>query len=147
VAIIIWPLQLLLVYLGAPANLSKLWLCHGWYNGRPGLCNLFGLTLLVPGIFGLGMIAFRHLTNSSDLIETPQPAPSYLLTDGLYRCSRNPMYVAGIGTWLGWAIYYGNLAVMAGMLTFWLVIANIAVPYEEGALESRLGEAYIRYKV
>ena len=146
VAIIVWPVQLLLVYVGLPASLANLGSRHGWRSGRPGLWNLFGLALLVPGIFGLGLIAFRHLANSSDTIETPQPAPPYLLTDSLYRRSRNPMYVAGIGTWLGWTIYYGNLAVMAGMLAFWLAIARIAVPYEESALEARFGEAYRRYK-
>jgi protein-S-isoprenylcysteine O-methyltransferase Ste14 len=35
---------------------------------------------------------------------------------------------------------------MAAMLTYWLAIARIAVPYEEGALEARFGEAYTRYK-
>jgi protein-S-isoprenylcysteine O-methyltransferase Ste14 len=146
VAIIVWPAQLLLVYVGLPANLANLGPRHGWRRGRPGLWNLFGLTLLVPSIIGLGSIAFRHLSNSSDTIETPQPAPPYLLTDGLYQRSRNPMYVAGIGTWIGWTLYYGNLAVMMGMLTFWLAIARIAVPYEESALEARFGEMYTRYK-
>jgi protein-S-isoprenylcysteine O-methyltransferase Ste14 len=70
----------------------------------------------------------RHLASASATIETPQPAPPYLLTDGLYGWSRHAMYVAGIGTWLGWSIYYGNRAVMAGMLIFWLAIARIAVP-------------------
>jgi protein-S-isoprenylcysteine O-methyltransferase Ste14 len=146
VAIIVWPAQLLLVYAGLPASLANHGPRYGWRGGRPGLWNLLGLTLLMPGIFGLCLIACRHLASSSDTIETPQPAPPYLLTDGLYRRSRNPMYVAGIGTWLGWTIYYGNLAVMAGMVTFWLTVARIAVPYEERALEARFGEAYIRYK-
>ena len=146
VASIVWPIQLLFVYVGTPASLATLGPRHGWRGGRPGPLNLFGLILLVPGFFVLGLIAFRHLASSSKIIETPQPAPSYLLTDGLYRRSRNPMYVAGIVTWLRWTIYYGSLAVMTGMLAFWLAIARIAVPYEESALEARFGEAYRRYK-
>jgi protein-S-isoprenylcysteine O-methyltransferase Ste14 len=146
VASIVWPIQLLLVYVVAPASLANRGPRQGWRSGRPGLWNQFGLILLAPSIFCLGLIAFRHLANSSDIIETPQPAPPYLLTDGLYQRSRNPMYVAGIATWLGWTIYYGNLAVMTGMLTFWLAITRIAVPYEESALEARFGEAYKRYK-
>jgi protein-S-isoprenylcysteine O-methyltransferase Ste14 len=146
VAIIVWPAQLLLVYVGLPTNLANLGPRHGWRRGRPGLWNLFGLALLVPNIIGLGLIAFRHLASSSDTIKTPQPAPPYLLTDGLYQRSRNPMCVAGIGTWIGWTLHYGNLAVMTGTLIFWLAIARIAVPYEKRALEARFGDAYIRYK-
>lgn len=94
----------------------------------------------------LGWITYRHLASSPKRIEVPQPAPEYLLTDGMYRWSRHPMYVAGITTWVGWAIYYGGLAVMAGALLFASAIAFIAVPYEERALQARFGEAYSRYR-
>ena len=143
---ILWPALLFLVYAGLPAGLADVGPRHGWRAGRPGPLNLLGLVLLVPGLLSLGWITYRHLASSPKRIEVPQPAPEYLLTDGMYQWSRHPMYVAGITTWVGWAIYYGGLAVMAGALLFASAIAFIAVPYEERELQARFGEAYSRYR-
>lgn len=42
--------------------------------------------------------------------------PQYLLVTGPYRYTRNPMYLGGIGIWLGWAIFYGSLSLLLGVL-------------------------------
>lgn len=42
--------------------------------------------------------------------------PSYLLMRGPYRFTRNPMYVAELGLWLGWTIFFGSPAVLIGCL-------------------------------
>ena len=41
--------------------------------------------------------------------------PQYLLRRGPYRLSRNPMYAGEAVVWLGWALFYGRLAIWAGL--------------------------------
>jgi protein-S-isoprenylcysteine O-methyltransferase Ste14 len=41
--------------------------------------------------------------------------PEYLLTNGPYRLSRNPVYVGGTAIWGGWAILLGSALVVAGL--------------------------------
>lgn len=42
--------------------------------------------------------------------------PTYLLRNGPYAFTRNPMYVAELALWFGWALLYGSVAVLIGFL-------------------------------
>ena len=70
--------------------------------------------------------------------------PPYLMTSGPYAVSRNPMYVAELSLWLGWAILFGSVAVLVGLVVLGVAMQGL-VPWEEHSLE-RFGEAYRRYK-
>jgi protein-S-isoprenylcysteine O-methyltransferase Ste14 len=72
--------------------------------------------------------------------------PSVLITDGPYRFTRNPMYVAELASWLGWALFFGNLAVFLGCIALLLVVNLVFVPREERSLEAAFGQAYLMYK-
>ena len=72
-------------------------------------------------------------------------AEGQLKTDSLYRYSRNPQYVADIAILVGWAMFSASVvalpAIIAGILVF------VILPFaEEGWLESRYGNAYLRYR-
>jgi protein-S-isoprenylcysteine O-methyltransferase Ste14 len=56
------------------------------------------------------------------------------------------MYLCGMLIWLGWIIFYGSVAVGASAVVFWGSVAGLVVPWEERKLETRFGEAYLRYK-
>ena len=70
---------------------------------------------------------------------------SFLLMRGPYAFTRNPMYVAELGLWLGWTIFYGSISVFIGFIIF-CVGVNLFLPREERALEARFGESYRQYK-
>jgi protein-S-isoprenylcysteine O-methyltransferase Ste14 len=72
--------------------------------------------------------------------------PSVLITDGPYRFTRNPMYVAELALWLGWALFFGSLAVFLGCIALLLVVNLVIVPREERSLEAAFGQAYLMYK-
>src|ERR1019366_2147241 len=63
-----------------------------------------------------------------------------------YRSSRNPMYVAALTIWSGWALFYGSVAVIVGVLVLWAIIALVVIPYEERRLAAAWGEPYLQYK-
>ena len=72
--------------------------------------------------------------------------PSVLLTDGPYRFTRNPMYVAELALWLGWALLFGSPNVFLGCIALLLVVNLVIVPWEERTLEAAFGQAYLMYK-
>jgi protein-S-isoprenylcysteine O-methyltransferase Ste14 len=56
------------------------------------------------------------------------------------------MYVSGLFAWLGWVIYYGSPAILAGFLLLWIVFSLRVIPYEERQLGELFGEDYLAYK-
>jgi protein-S-isoprenylcysteine O-methyltransferase Ste14 len=56
------------------------------------------------------------------------------------------MYVAELGLWLGWAIFFGSPSVLIGLVVFLSVVRFIILPREERSLEKAFGETYLQYK-
>jgi protein-S-isoprenylcysteine O-methyltransferase Ste14 len=55
----------------------------------------------------------------------------YLIQTGPYRYSRNPMYLAAALIWLGRAMLFGNLYLLAGLLVALGVVSALGIPFEE----------------
>ncbi len=70
--------------------------------------------------------------------------PKILLTRGPYRFSRHPMYLGELSLWLGWAILYGSVAVLAAFMAFCVGVPLLAAR-EERDLESKFGDEYRDY--
>ena len=72
--------------------------------------------------------------------------PSVLMMRGPYAFTRNPMYVAELGIWLGWALFFGSIGVLVVAVVLCAVVSFAIVPHEEHTLEAILGQSYIQYK-
>jgi protein-S-isoprenylcysteine O-methyltransferase Ste14 len=72
------------------------------------------------------------------------PTREYLLRSGPYRLSRNPMYVGEAVVWLGWTLFYGSFAVLAGLAIVCSALAT-SVRWEELRLLERFGNEYRAY--
>ncbi|MCA1841270.1 MAG: isoprenylcysteine carboxylmethyltransferase family protein [Actinobacteria bacterium] len=69
-----------------------------------------------------------------------------LATDGPYRLSRNPLYIAAIGVYLGVTLWVNGLAPLLLMLPMtWLLHWGIVLR-EERYLKSKFGESYQSYQ-
>jgi protein-S-isoprenylcysteine O-methyltransferase Ste14 len=79
---------------------------------------------------------------------TPAPidAPKVLVIRGLYRHTRNPMYVGVLTTILGWAVRYRSIDVVFYAVVVWLCFQSFIVLYEEPHLQRVFGEAYVQYR-
>ena len=78
---------------------------------------------------------------------TPLPidAPRVLVVKGLYRYTRNPMYVGVLSLIFAQAIYYGSRAIAVyGCLVFAMVYLFVRV-YEEPTLRRLFGPQYEEY--
>jgi protein-S-isoprenylcysteine O-methyltransferase Ste14 len=95
----------------------------------------------------LDAIALFHFLRSRTTVNPLKPASaSALVTGGIYRLTRNPMYLGLATLLLAWAIYLGNLAALAGVPLFILYMNRFQIAPEERALEARFGAEYIAYR-
>lgn len=73
-----------------------------------------------------------------------EDAVGALVTDGLFRISRNPVFTGQLGLLLGVALAVPSLTTMIGAVLFWLA-ARTQIVSEERVLRARFGSAYDNY--
>ena len=108
--------------------------------------SAFALAVALVGV-SLDGIALLHFLRSRTTINPLKPdSVSALVTGGVYRLTRNPMYLGLATLLLAWAIYLGNLAALAGLPLFILYMNRFQIAPEERALEARFGPEYRLYR-
>ncbi len=130
-----------------PWAISLLTPHYGWTANRPGIWNLLGLIPVVAGVAGLIWIFVLGFAKAAELPERIglDWRPKLLLMRGPYAFTRNPMYVAELAIWFGWAIFFGSAAVLIAFVVL-CVVMNLIIRREERDLEMRFGETYCQYK-
>lgn len=73
-------------------------------------------------------------------------ASSELVTDGVYRHTRNPMYLGHALIVLAWAVHLGNVVCVLAVPAYMLYITRFQILAEERALALRFGQAYAAYR-
>ncbi|OYY89209.1 MAG: protein-S-isoprenylcysteine methyltransferase [Polaromonas sp. 28-63-22] len=69
-----------------------------------------------------------------------------LVSSGVYRITRNPMYVGMGFILLAWAVYLGSTWGLLGPLVFVAYITRFQIKPEERALAARFGAAFASYQ-
>lgn len=72
-------------------------------------------------------------------------AASALVVDGIYRYTRNPMYLGMLFLLLAWAVYLKSPAALMGVTLYWLYMYRYQILPEEQALTARFGDDYEAY--
>jgi protein-S-isoprenylcysteine O-methyltransferase Ste14 len=138
-----------------PWALSLLTPRYGWTEGGPAIWNLLGLVLVGIGIVGLVWVfstmfaQFPKLPWPVELDEGERPLTAtsrILITHGPFAFSRNPMFLSGLIVLLGWAVFYGSVAVLLFVMVGWVFANYLKVPQEERGLEARFGDVYRDYQ-
>jgi len=106
--------------------------------------------VLISAMLGLvgGAIYLRCLWDFAAFGRgTPAPidAPRRLVVRGLYRYTRNPMYVGVLTVILGWTVLFRSLALLLYASCIGGVFHLFVLLYEEPHLRSVFGEQYDRY--
>ena len=78
---------------------------------------------------------------------TPAPidAPKRLVTNGIYRYSRNPIYIAEITVILGWAALFAAPILLAYAVVLFVILSIGVRVYEEPRLTQQYGDQYAAY--
>jgi protein-S-isoprenylcysteine O-methyltransferase Ste14 len=76
----------------------------------------------------------------------PTKYNSALVTSGIYRVSRHPMYLGMVMMMAGAALWFGTLPYYIVNVLFFLVINQVFCPFEERKLDEIFSEAYFNYR-
>ena len=94
----------------------------------------------------LDVVALAYFFRARTTFNPLDPsAASALVTGGVYRFTRNPMYLGLALLLLAWGIYLANVAALALMPVFVLYINRFQIAPEERALRARFGAGFHAY--
>ena len=98
-----------------------------------------GIALVAIGVlFSVaGVLSFRRARTT--LNPTTPEATSSLVTSGVYRVTRNPMYVGFSFVLVAWAVFVPSAWALLGPLAFVLYIGRFQIVPEERALAKLFG--------
>jgi protein-S-isoprenylcysteine O-methyltransferase Ste14 len=104
------------------------------------------ITIALAG-FGIaisGALAFRRVRTTVSPLK-PETTTS-LVTAGVYRFTRNPMYVGVALILLAWAVFLSSPLALLGPLVFILYMGRFQIVPEERVLSAMFGAAYSAYR-
>lgn len=102
------------------------------------------VALIGFGTGALGIVAFHRAGTTVNPFK-PTGA-STMVTSGIYRVSRNPMYLGLLFVLAGWAIELSNLTAVAFLPAFVAYMTRFQIGPEERALHSKFGSEFTVYK-
>lgn len=117
----------------------------------PGLSYDSSVLKIPARIIGAGgvillVLAIAAFVKAQTTVNPHQPeTASTLVTKGLYRISRNPMYLAMAMLLMAGAILLGSWAAFIGPVVFIALITHLQIKPEEEILRNQFGELYVAY--
>ena len=123
------PVPFLLVALLAPAHPTV----ANWSVGA--VLIVIGEWIRLAGVAAAGTVTRRR---SRDV--------QRLVTYGIFRWVRNPLYVGNFLIWMAFVVISGVLWFLPIAIVLFAVEYTLIVAYEEGVLESIFGRDYLDYK-
>lgn len=106
--------------------------------------SLAVLLLAASAVFGIG--ALLHFRTAGTTVNPLEPErSSALVTSGVFRLSRNPMYLALLLALVAWGLFLSNLYALALATLFVPYMNRFQIGPEERAMESGFGDAFTAY--
>jgi protein-S-isoprenylcysteine O-methyltransferase Ste14 len=123
------PVPFLLVALLAPAHPGA----ANWIAGA--VLIVIGEWVRLAGVAAAGTVTRRR---SRDV--------QRLVTYGIFRWVRNPLYVGNFLIWMGFVVISGVMWFLPVAIVIFGIEYSLIVAYEEGVLESIFGRDYLEYR-
>lgn len=76
----------------------------------------------------------------------PRRAPTALISSGVFRLSRNPIYLADVLFLAGLSFWFGNLTGLVLVPVLAVILQRRFILNEEDRLEAEFGEAFVAYR-
>jgi protein-S-isoprenylcysteine O-methyltransferase Ste14 len=111
----------------------------------PGRAILAAVFIVLSLLIGLWAVYGFHRAKTTVNPLTPQAA-SALVVRGVYRWTRNPMYLAMLLVLAGWACIVSNWAALAMLPLFVIYLNRFQIGPEERALHARFGADFDHYR-
>jgi protein-S-isoprenylcysteine O-methyltransferase Ste14 len=108
------------------------------------LRHILGIAFVLVGI--LLALAAKRLFQRAGTPVAPTKPTSALVTDGIYRRTRNPMYLGLSLILLGLAVATGSPWFLVSLVVAVYAVTKLAIEKEERYLAGKFGAAYLDYK-
>jgi protein-S-isoprenylcysteine O-methyltransferase Ste14 len=113
-------------------------------------CSLPGSRTIAVVLVGLGgVLAFAGVVAFRGKGTTVNPmnprASSSVVSSGVYRVSRNPMYLGFLLALAGWAVYLSNAFAVLLVPAFVAYMTQYQIKPEERALLAKFGSGFAQY--
>jgi protein-S-isoprenylcysteine O-methyltransferase Ste14 len=128
---------------------ALMWALHRWLPLGHLIATPWNYFAVLPAAIGRAItvaagVRFRQARTTFDPFK-PREA-SCLVTVGVFRVSRNPMYLGLVLLLIGWALWLGTVSPWLVPPLFVIVMSVAQIVPEEQALEERFGETYLAYR-
>jgi protein-S-isoprenylcysteine O-methyltransferase Ste14 len=126
-----------------------MWGVSRWQSALPLESRLRLALMAMAGLIAIsfaaaGFVAFHRAHTTVDPIHVDKA--SALVTNGVYRITRNPMYVGLTLLLTTWAIWLAVPWAFAGPVALVLFTQRFQILPEERAMEAKFGAEYLAYK-
>lgn len=103
-----------------------------------------GLALTGVVIAIIGVASFRRVKTTVNPLQPS--AASTLVIAGIYKLTRNPMYLGMLLVLLGWAVFLGNVLVLIFPVAYIPLMNCLQIIPEEQALTAKFGSSFTKYQ-
>ncbi|MGE0798006.1 MAG: isoprenylcysteine carboxylmethyltransferase family protein [Lautropia sp.] len=110
-----------------------------------GLRQVIGVALIVLGVAMDLACAFRFWRAGTTINPLRPDASAALVTTGLFRFSRNPMYLGMLVALIGWAVLLASPPALLGTGAFVWYLSRFQILPEERALAARFPQQFADY--
>ncbi|WP_055073645.1 isoprenylcysteine carboxylmethyltransferase family protein [Pseudanabaena sp. 'Roaring Creek'] len=101
------------------------------------------VAMIIAGWFSTS--AFQTMTRAQTAIDPAKPATA-IVSDGVFRFSRNPLYLSLTLLYIGISLLLKAVWAFALLLPLLVVVQIGVIQREEVYLERKFGDEYLRYK-
>lgn len=123
------------------------WVFHGGTRFQPGVGADLVFTSLLHGSWLIALTAILSMRKARTTINPMHPErTTTLITTGVYRRSRNPLYLSLLCLLIAYSMYLVHPGALLGPLVFLIYVTRFHIVPEERALEARFGAEYRAYR-
>ena len=109
--------------------------------------DLISIIILLIGILILINPIFKFIKSKTTIDPIKFKKVNKLIISGIYKYSRNPMYLGLLMIVISTSIFYLNIFSITTPLLFYCWINRFQIKREESFLTEKFGEEYISYKI
>jgi protein-S-isoprenylcysteine O-methyltransferase Ste14 len=106
----------------------------------------FSFIALFAGLLAVASGVSGFFTARTTVDPMHPEAASSLVTSGVYKWSRNPMYLGFALILVAWSLYLANAAALVVPMAFVAYMTRFQIIPEERTLEAKFGPVFLNYR-